>query len=71
MLVHDCSNRTKFYRDLHQRSAEGSWFGSSSYGSEFESIPFELLLPALSDPELPFVLEEPLPEGYRPGDIVL
>ena len=71
MLVHDCSNRTKFFRDLHQRSAEGAWFGASSYGSEFDAIPFALLLPALADPQLPFVCEEPLPEGYRPGDIVL
>ena len=71
MLVHDCSNRTKFMRDLHQRAAEGAWFGASSYGSEFDAIPFALLLPALQDPNLPFAVEEPLPAGYRPGDIVL
>ena len=71
MLVHDCSNRTKFVRDLHQRAKEGAWFGASSYGSEFASIPYALLLPALEDTDLPFVAEEPLPVGYRPGDIVL
>ena len=71
MLVHDCSNRTKFIRDFHMRAQEGAWFGASSYGSEFDAIPFALLLPALEDPDLPFVEEEPLPEGYRPGDLVL
>ena len=71
LLVHDCSNRTKFMRDLHQRAAEGAWFGASSYGSEFDAIPYALLIPALEDPDLPFVAEEPLPAGYRPGDIVL
>ena len=71
LVVHDCANRTKFARDLHQRAKEGGWFGASSWGSEFDSIPYALFLPALDDPDLPFVEEEPLPEGYRPGDIVL
>ncbi|MCR4620515.1 MAG: radical SAM protein [Clostridiales bacterium] len=70
-LVHDCSNRTKFARDLNQSAKEGGWFGRSTYGSEFDSIPFEALLPALEDEALPFVAEEPLPKGYRPEDIVI
>ncbi len=71
MAVHDCSNMTKFARDLNLKAKEGGWFGQSGYGCEFDRYPFELFLPILSDPEFEFVEEEPLPEGYRPGDIVL
>ena len=70
IVVHDCANRTKFARDIHQKTQEGGWFGASSYGSEFDGIPYELFLPALEDPDFQFVTEEPLPEGYRPGDLV-
>ena len=71
LVVHDCSNRTKFVRDLHGKAQEGGWFGASSWGSEFSCIPYGALIPALEDDTLPFVTEEELPEGYRPGDIVL
>ena len=71
VAVHDCSNHTKFARDLNLRAKEGGWFGQSSYGCEFESIPYEAFLPVLEDPEFTFVEEEPLPPGFRPGDIVL
>lgn len=70
-VVHDCSNRTKFARDLNMRAKEGGWFGASSYASEFDRIPFEYFLPILRDDNFCFVTEEPLPEGFRPGDIVL
>ena len=69
--VHDCSNRTKFARDLNLKAKEGGWFGASSYGCEFEQIPFEAFLPVLEDEGFKFIREEPLPEGYRPGDIVI
>ncbi|MBQ8088952.1 MAG: radical SAM protein [Clostridia bacterium] len=68
VAVHDCSNHTKFARDLNLRAKEGGWFGASAYGREFESVPYEAFLPALEDDALPFLEEEPLPEGYRPGD---
>ena len=71
IVVHDCSNHTKFARDLNLRAKEGGWFGASSYHSEFEQIPFEAFLPTLEDEDFRFVEEEPLPKGYRPGDIVL
>ena len=71
VVVHDCSNRTKFARDLNLRAKEGGWFGQSSYGCEFERIPYEAFLPVLEDPDFSFVEEEPLPPGFRPGDIVL
>ncbi len=70
-VVHDCSNRTKFARDLHLKSREGGWFGQSAYGCEFSSIPYEAFLPVLEDEEFLFPEEEELPKGYRPGDIVL
>ena len=68
VLVHDCSNRTKFARDLHQKAVEGGWFGASSWGGEFEAIPYEALIPALQDPDIVFAQEEPLPPGYRFGE---
>ena len=71
IVVHDCSNRTKFARDLNLRAKEGGWFGASSYGCEFPRIPYEAFLPTLRDPSVVFDEEEPLPQGYRPGDIVL
>lgn len=71
ITVHDCSNRTKFARDLNLRAKEGGWFGSSSYACEFDRIPWAAFLPTLQDPELAFLEEEELPRGYRPGDIVL
>ena len=69
IAVHDCSNRTKFARDLNLRAKEGGWFGASSYGCEFEQIPFAAFLPVLRDEGFSFLEEEPLPEGYRPGDL--
>ena len=68
--MHDCCNHTKFARDLNLRAKEGGWFGASSYACEFPGIPYEFFLPTLEDERLPFVQEEPLPEGYRPGELV-
>lgn len=70
-VVHDCSNHTKFARDLNLRAKEGGWFGQSSYGCEFSNIPYEVFLPVLEDENFTFIKEEPLPKGYRPGDIVI
>ena len=67
--MHDCCNHTKFARDLNLRAKEGGWFGASSYGCEFERIPFEAFLPTLRDESFQFAEEEELPEGYRPGSI--
>lgn len=71
LVVHDCSNRTKFARDLNLRAKEGGWFGASGYASEFARLPYAAFLPILKDESFSFVSEEPLPYGYRPGDIVL
>lgn len=70
VAVHDCSNQTKFARDLNLRAKEGGWFGASSYGSEFSQVPYEAFLPVLEDESFPFLEEEELPEGYRPGDML-
>lgn len=71
IAVHDCSNRTKFARDLNLRAREGGWFGASSYGNEFGGIPYAAFLPILRDDDFRFLKEEPLPEGYRVGEVVL
>ena len=55
-------------RGLNLKAHEGGWFGASGYGAEFDRIPYEALIPALEDPALPFVEEEPLPPGYRIGE---
>ena len=71
LAVHDCCNATKFARDLNLRAHEGGWFGASSYGMEFPIIPCAAFLPLLQDDSFRFVREEPLPEGYRIGEVVL
>ena len=71
VAVHDCSNRTKFARDLNQKRKEGGWFGQTGYGCELPAWPFEAFLPVLSDDSFRFLEEEELPHGYRPGEIVL
>lgn len=70
VAVHDCSNHTKFARDLNLRAKEGGWFGASSYGCEFARMPYEAFLPVLKDKAFAFLSEEELPEGYRPGELV-
>ena len=69
IVVHDCSNMTKFARDLNLRAHEGGWFGASSYGAEFDVLPYEAFLPVLESGEVEFIEEEELPEGYRPGEL--
>ena len=70
VAVHDCCNRTKFARDLNLKGKEGGWFGQSSYGSEFDVLPWWAFLPTLYDEDFTFVQEEELPDGYKPGQLV-
>ena len=69
IVVHDCSNHTKFARNLNLRAKEGGWFGASNYGCEFTRIPYEAFLPILQDESFAFLEEEELPHGYRPGEL--
>lgn len=69
VTVHDCSNQTKFARDLNLKMHEGGWFGASSWGCEFAEMPYGAFLAILEDEEFQFLEEEELPEGYRPGDL--
>jgi len=69
IVVHDCSNETKFFRGLNLRAREGGWFGASDYACEFDRTPYAAFLPILSDEGFAFLQEEELPEGYRPGDL--
>lgn len=70
LAVHDCSNHTKFSRDLNLSSKEGKWFGASGYGCEFSRIPYEAFLPILRDENFKFLSEEELPNGYKPGELL-
>ena len=70
IAVHDCCNRTKFARDLNLKGKEGGWFGQSSYGCEFDVIPYWAFLPTLYDENIHFVKKEELPDGYKPGQLV-
>jgi pyruvate formate-lyase activating enzyme-like uncharacterized protein len=69
LVVHDCSNFTKFARDLNLSAKEGKWFGASNYAGEFSRIPFEVFLPILQDDHFRFLTEEELPAGYKPGEM--
>lgn len=69
IVVHDCSNNTKFARNLNLSAKEGKWFGASDYGCEFTRTPFEAFLPILRDENFKFVEEEELPQGYKPGEL--
>lgn len=71
LAVHDCSNSTKFARDLNLRAKEGGWFGASRYACEFLRIPYAAFLPILRDNSFHFLSEEELPDGYKPGQMVL
>ncbi len=70
VTVHDCSNHTKFARDLNLKAHEGGWFGASAWGCEFAEMPYEAFLPILEDETFEFLEEEELPEGYRVGDVM-
>lgn len=62
LVVHDCSNYTKFARGLNLSSKEGKCFGHSSYYCEFQKIPYEFFLPILRDENFKFLYEEELPK---------
>jgi len=66
LVVHDCSNYTKFARSLNLSSKTGMWFGASNYACEFSMIPYEIFIPILNDDNFKFLNEEELPDDYKP-----
>ncbi len=66
LVVHDCSNYTKFARGLNWGSKSGMSFGASNYGCEFSRIPYEFFIPILRDDSFSFLSEEELPDDYKP-----
>lgn len=71
LVVHDCSNYTKFARSLNLSSKAGMWFGASDYACEFSMIPYEIFMPILNDESFQFLQEEELPDAYKPPMIEL
>jgi hypothetical protein len=69
LVVHDCSNYTKFTRGLNLSSKSAMWFGASNYACEFPQIPYDVFLPILRDESFAFLSEEELPEEYRPVEM--
>ncbi len=65
MLVHDCSNHTKYAREINKASKQGAPFGSHNYVSEFERTLPHLFLPILEDEEFTFLKEEELPADLK------
>ena len=54
-LIHDCSNYTKFARGINFGRAAKTAFGTTNYASEFQGIPYEMLLPILRNDDFQFV----------------
>lgn len=70
LVVHDCSNHTKFARSLNLSSKSGMWFGASNYTCEFPVIPCEIFIPILNDESFTFLSEEELPDSYKPERLI-
>ncbi|MGL6154478.1 MAG: radical SAM protein [Cetobacterium sp.] len=65
IVVHDCSNHTKYSRELNKNSKQNHQFGFHTYYSEFDRILFHLFIPFLQDDRYPFIIEEELSEKYK------
>jgi len=66
LVVHDCSNYTKFARGLNLSNKEGMWFEVSDYACGFSRIPYEVFISILNDDNFKFLSEEELPDDYKP-----
>ena len=55
IVLHDCSNYTKFARELNFSNRLNMWYGATSYACEFNSFPFKLFLPVLLDKKFQFI----------------
>jgi hypothetical protein len=64
LVVHDCSNYTKFARGLNFGNKSGMWFGSSNYTCEFQQVPYDVFIPVLKDDGFSFLEEEAIDFGF-------
>lgn len=65
IVVHDCSNHTKYSRELNKNSKQGQPFGSTTYISEFDRFLPHLFLATLEDENFTFIEETELPENLK------
>lgn len=65
IVVHDCSNHTKYARELNKNSKQGQPFGATTYVSEFDRFLPHLFLETLRDENFKFLQEEELPEDLK------
>lgn len=65
LVVHDCSNHTKFAREINKNSKLKMGFGFNTYTSEFDRVLFHLFLPLLKDENFKFLNEEELPQECK------
>ena len=65
MVVHDCSNHTKYAREINKASKQGAGFGSHTYISEFDRPLPHLFLPILMDENFTFLSEDELPTNLK------
>jgi hypothetical protein len=54
ILIHDCSNHTKFMRHINAANKDVLPFGSSTYSSEFTELPLDAFLPTIKDESIKF-----------------
>ena len=64
MLIHDCSNHTKYAREINKMKNSGQ-FGSNTYISEFDRPLISAFLPILEDDNFKFLDSVPLPAKYK------
>ncbi|MGL4989156.1 MAG: radical SAM protein [Cetobacterium sp.] len=65
LVVHDCSNHTKYSRELNKNSKQGQPFGATTYVSEFDRFLPHLFLATLEDENFNFLTENELPENLK------
>lgn len=65
IVIHDCSNHTKYCRELNKASKQNQVFGSTTYVSEFDRFLPHLFLSILEDIDFKFIKEEKLPNELK------
>lgn len=65
MVIHDCSNHTKYAREINKMSKQGAQFGENTYVSEFDRVMPHMFIPMLKSDKYPFILEDELPENLK------